>query len=131
MSSILPGSPEFRTPVYGTVFGARPAVVNRLHEGERVILVPDPPGTAPANVWVHAIGGDVIGHLSPDVNSWLVPWMLAGECYTAEITRLAGDDVASWKRLEITVRHVHRGVDRRARLRNRIPFVSSSSLRSP
>ena len=108
MSSILPGAREFRTPVYGTVFGRRPAVVRRLREGDRLILVPDPPGTEPPNVWVHAQGGDVVGHLSPDVNSWLVPWMLAGECYGAEVTRKAGDDVASWKRLVITVRFVAR-----------------------
>lgn len=106
MSSILPGTPEFRTAVYGTVFGRRPAVVNRLKEGDRLILVPDPPGTEPPNVWVHARGGDVVGHLSPDVNSWLMPWMLAGECYGAEVTSKAGNDVASWKRLVITVRCV-------------------------
>ena len=106
MSSILPGAPEFRTPVYGTVFGRRPAVVDRLKVGDRLILVPDPPGTEPPNVWVHAKGGDVVGHLSPDVNAWLMPWMLAGECYGAEVTRKAGDDVASWKRLVITVRCV-------------------------
>ena len=104
MSSILPGTREFRTPVYGTVFGTRTDVVHRLREGDRLILVPDPPGTEQPNVWVHARGGDVVGHLSPDVNSWLVPWMLAGERYGAEVTRVAGDDVASWKRLVITVR---------------------------
>ena len=72
MSSILPGAREFLTPVYGTVFGGRSAVVHRLKEGDQLILVPDPPGIDQPNVWVHARGGDVIGHLSPDVNSWLV-----------------------------------------------------------
>src|SRR5262245_50982519 len=106
MSSILPGTREFRTPVYGTVFGKRAEVVHRLREGDRLILVPDPPGIDSPSVWVHARGGDVVGHLSPDVNSWLVPWMLAGECYRAEVARLGGDDVASWKRLVITVKSV-------------------------
>src|SRR6266550_9617112 len=78
MSSILPGTREFRTPVYGTVFGTRTKVVHRLRGGDRLILVPDPPGTEDPSVWVHAPGGDVVGHLSPDVNSWLVPWMLDG-----------------------------------------------------
>jgi hypothetical protein len=105
VSSILPGSPEFRTPVYGTVFGHRTDVVHRLHPGDRLILVPDPPGVEP-NVWVHARGGDVVGHLSPDVNGWLAPSMLAGSCYAAEVSELRGDDVASWKRLVITVRCV-------------------------
>lgn len=106
MSSILPGAPEFRTPVYGTVFGERARVVHRLKEGDRLILVPDPPGAEPPNVWVHARGGDVVGHLSPDVNAWLAPHMLAGRCYGAEVSRVAGEDVASWKRLVITVRNV-------------------------
>ena len=104
MSSIIPGSSEFQTAVYGTVFGRRTQVLRRLHEGDHLILVPDPPGTDEPSVWVHAPGGDVIGHLSPDVNSWLVPWMLEGSWYGAEVTRLRGDDVASWKRLIITVR---------------------------
>ena len=36
-------------------------------------LHPDlpPPGTEPQAVWVHAAGGDVVGHLSPDVSAWL------------------------------------------------------------
>ncbi len=106
MSSVLPGAEEFVTPVYGTIFGKRASVVARLREGDRLILVPDPPGIEPPNVWVHAAGGDVIGHLSPDIASWLVETMLDGDCYGAEVTRVAGDDVASWKRLVITVRHV-------------------------
>lgn len=104
MSSILPGSSEFQTPVYGTVFGHRPDVVHRLHEGDRLILVPDPDGIDDPSVWVHAPGGDVVGHLSPDVNAWLVPVMLAGGRYGAVVSRLGDETVVSWKRLIITVR---------------------------
>jgi hypothetical protein len=104
MSAIPPGSHEFSTPVYGTVFGSRSSVLQRLKPGDRLILVPDPPGIANPSVWVHAPGGDVIGHLSPDVNSWLVSWMLAGERYGAEVTHVGGNNEASWKRLVITVR---------------------------
>lgn len=106
MPAILPGTEEFRTPVYGTVFGRRTEVVHRLRPGDRLILVPDPPGTDPPTVWVHARGGDVVGHLSSDVNAWLAPWMLAGSCYGAEVVEVRGDDVASWKRLVIIVRCV-------------------------
>jgi hypothetical protein len=106
MSSILPGAEVFSTPVYGTVFGHRTEVLHRLRSGDRLILVPDPPGAEPATVWVHARGGDVVGHLSPDVSAWLSPWMLAGDCYGAEVAEVRGDDVASWKRLLITVRRV-------------------------
>jgi hypothetical protein len=104
MSSVLPGTEVFSTPVYGTVFARRTETVHRLRAGDRLILVPDPPGAEPSMVWVHARGGDVVGHLSPDVSAWLAPWMLAGACYGAEVAVLQGDDVASWKRLVITVR---------------------------
>lgn len=106
MSSVLPGAERFSTPVYGTVFARRSQVVNRLQPGDRLILVPDPPGAEPQTVWVHARGGDVVGHLSPDVSAWLAPWMLAGGCYGAEVSDVRGDDTASWKRLVITVKRV-------------------------
>ena len=106
MSSILPGAEEFNTAVYGTVFGRRTEVVHRLNAGDRLILVPDPPGTEPPTVWVHARGGDVVGHLSPDVNSWLAPLMLAGYRYEGEVWLVRGDYAASWKRLVISVRRV-------------------------
>lgn len=106
VSSILPGSQEFRTTVFGTVFGHRSDVVHRLRPGDGLILVPDAPGTEPLWVWVHARGGDLVGHLSPDINSWLAPAMLGGECYGAAVSQVFGDDIASWKRLTITVRRV-------------------------
>ena len=104
MPAILPETTEFRAPVYGTVFAKRAAVVGRLRVGDSLILVPDPPGIDEPNVWVHARGGDVVGHLSPDLNSWLVPWMLAGHGCRAEVAKVGGTDVASWKRLVIAVR---------------------------
>ena len=74
-----PPYPEpFRTAVLGTVFGDRTSVVHRLQAGDRLILVPDPPGADIPAVWVHAPGGDVIGHLSLQIAVWLAPWMLAG-----------------------------------------------------
>lgn len=104
MASILPGTREFETPVYGTVFGRRTDVLHRLRAGDQLILVPDPPGTDEPSVWVHAPGGDVVGHLSPDINTWLVPWMLGGGRCGAVVAQVSGDDVASYKRLIITVR---------------------------
>jgi hypothetical protein len=104
MPSIRPGTPEFETPVYGTVFGKRSDALHRLRLGDQVILVPDPLGTDEPNVWVHAPGGDVVGHLAPDINLWLVPYMLDGARCSGVVTQLAGDDVASYKRLIITVR---------------------------
>ena len=89
MSSVLPGTELFSTPVYGTVFARRTEAVHRLRPGDRLILVPDPPGAEPQTVWVHARGGDVVGHLSPDVSAWLAPWMLSGLCYGAEVEIVA------------------------------------------
>lgn len=103
MSKITPGTERFQTYVYGTVFGGRATVLSRLRPGDTLILVPDPPGTDNPSVWVHAPGGDVVGHLAPDINRWLVPWMLAGHRCGAAVTAVAGPDVESWRRLVITV----------------------------
>lgn len=104
MPAILPETSEFRTAVYGTVFAKRSTAVRRLTAGESLILVPDPPGIDDPSIWVHAAGGDVVGHLSPDLSSWLVPWMLAGHRCRAIVARVGGAEVASWKRLVIDVR---------------------------
>ena len=106
MSAILPDTPRFETPVYGTVFAARAAVVRRLKEGDRLILVPDPPGVDDPSVWVHAPGGDVVGHLSPDVNAWMAPRMIHGARYSAEVSSVGAPETESWKRLVIEVRRV-------------------------
>lgn len=122
MPSILPDTPQFDAPVYGTIFAERAAAVLRLHAGDPLILVPDPPGidepldTSPdgatplvvelPKVWVHATGGDVLGHLSPDINAWLVPRMLAGARYAATVRSVGAPAEASWKRLVVVVRKI-------------------------
>jgi hypothetical protein len=102
--SALPEPEEFQTPVYGTVFAGRTEVVHRLQQGDPLILVPDPPGIDDPNVWVHARGGDVIGHLRPDIGASLSRWMLGGGRCAAWVSEVGGDDVASWRRLVIRVR---------------------------
>lgn len=104
MATTLPYAEPFRTTVLGTVFGHRTDVVHRLREGDHLILVPDPPGVDLPNVWVHARGGDVVGHLAPDIGAWLAPWMLDGGRCGATVARVGGDDVASWRRVVIVVR---------------------------
>ncbi len=98
-----PHSDRFTTAVHGTVFGHRTEVVQRLKLGDYLILVPDPPGTDEPAVWVHAPGGDVVGHLSPTIGAWLAPWMLAGGRCSAQVEKVGGDDVESWRRLLIRV----------------------------
>ena len=104
MSSILPDSDPFETPVYGTVFAARAAALARLEVGDRLVLVPDPDGVDNPSVWVHAPGGDVVGHLAPDVNRWMVGRMLQGTRYAAQVESLGAPGTESWKRLVISIR---------------------------
>ena len=99
-----PYAENFRTAVRGTVFGQRPAVAHRLRPGDTLILVPDPPGVDEPAVWVHARGGDVVGHLAPDINAWLAPWLLAGGRCSATVAKVNSDDTESWRRIIIDVR---------------------------
>ena len=101
--TVPPRVEQFRSPVYGTVFGHRMDVVHRLHDGDPLILVPDPPGTDNPAVWVHATGGDVVGHLPYTVSQWLVPWMLDGGRCSAVVEKVGTDEVASWRRLIVSV----------------------------
>ena len=93
----------FRTTVHGTVFGERTTVVLSATPGDALVLIPDPPDADEPAVWVHARGGDTLGHLPPEINRWLAPWMLGGGAATARILRVGGSDVPSWKRLLIEV----------------------------
>lgn len=106
MSAILPEAAQFDAVVYGSVFGERSVVVQRLAAGDQLILVPDPAGVDDPSVWVHAIGGDVVGHLAPDINRWLVPRMLEGARYGAAVQSIGAPGTASWKRVIITVRRI-------------------------
>ena len=103
MPAILPDTPSFETPVYGTVFAARSRAVERLSAGDQLILVPDPTGVDDPSVWVHAPGGDVLGHLSSELNRWMVPRMLDGARYGARVMSVGERGTASWKRLVIRV----------------------------
>ena len=104
MAFVAPYAERFETAVHGTVFGARTDVVHRLRAGDTLILVPDPPGAEVPAVWVHATGGDVVGHLPVQIAAWLAPWMLAGARCQGTVVSVASDDVASWRRLVIEVR---------------------------
>lgn len=94
----------FRTTVHGTVFGARAEHLDHLAAGTRLLLIPDPPGEEDPAVWVHLQAGDPVGHLPPEINAWLAPWLLRGGCASATAVRVRGSEVPSWKRLLIEVR---------------------------
>jgi HIRAN domain len=98
-----------RTNVHGTVFAARATVVERLREGDRLLLVPDPPSdNDPPAVWVHVAGGDVLGYVPLQVAAWLAPWMLAGGRCAASVISIRGPDVASFNRIEIELERSRR-----------------------
>jgi hypothetical protein len=95
--------PTFRATVHGTVFGDRAAHVAAVEDGEELLLIPDPPMEEDPAVWVHARGGDPLGHLPPEINHWLAPWLLRGGTAHAKAIRVRGEDVPSWRRLVIEV----------------------------
>jgi len=96
--------PNFRTTVHGTIFGDRTCHLEDLTAGDPLLLIPDPPGQDDPAVWVHMPAGDPIGHLPPEINEWLVPWMINGGAASAQALRVGGSEVPSWKRLLIEVR---------------------------
>lgn len=93
----------FRSTVHGTVFGERAARLETVEPGDPLVLIPDPPGEEDPAVWVHLLGGDPIGHLPPEINAWLAPWLLRGGAATAVAVRVEGVEVPSWRRLLIEV----------------------------
>jgi hypothetical protein len=93
----------FRTTVHGTVFGERAHHVAEIEAGDPLVLIPDPPFEEEPAVWVHLPGGDPLGHLPPEINAWLAPWLLRGGRASATAVKVGGVDVPSWKRLLIEV----------------------------
>ena len=90
--------------MYGTVFASRSAALARLSVGDRLLIVPDPEGVDNPSVWIHAAGGDVVGHLAPDLNRWMVGRMLRGVRYIAHVVSIGAPGTESWKRLVIAIR---------------------------
>lgn len=98
----------FRTTVHGTVFGERASHLAEVEQGDTLLLIPDPPVEPDPAVWVHLAAGDPLGHLPPEINEWLAPWLLRGGAATATALRVRGTDVPSWKRLLIEVHCIER-----------------------
>ena len=94
---------QFRSTVHGTVFAGRDRHVDRMHDGDRVVLIPDPPCQQEPEVWVHLESGDPVGHLPPEISSWLAPWMRSGGTAVARAVRVRGAEVPSWRRLLLEV----------------------------
>lgn len=95
--------PSFRATVHGTVFGERASHLDRLHAGDELLLIPGPPVDDDPGIWVHTPEGDVIGHLPPEIEYWLAPWMLRGGQARARAIRVSGSDTPSWRRVLLEV----------------------------
>jgi hypothetical protein len=108
MSEAMPPFPQgqprrFRSTVHGTVFAGRDRHLERMRAGDRVVLIPDPPGQDDPEVWVHLESGDPVGHLPPEISSWLAPWLRRGGNAVAHALRVEGSEVPSWRRLLLEV----------------------------
>jgi hypothetical protein len=89
--------------VHGTVFAGRDRHLDRVHEGDVLRLVPDPPVQDEPEVWVHLESGEPIGHLPPDIARWLWPWMVRGGVVEARALRVRGAEAPSWRRILLEV----------------------------
>ncbi|MEE8146722.1 MAG: hypothetical protein V3T24_03900 [Longimicrobiales bacterium] len=94
---------QFRATVHGTVFAGRDRHIDHMSAGDTLYLIPDPPGQKEPEVWVHVAGGDPIGHLPPEIGSWLAPWILQGGGASARALKVHGADVPSWRRVLLEV----------------------------
>lgn len=68
-----------------------------------MVLVPGPPVDDEPGVWVHLPGGDLVGHLPPEIECWLARWLLAGGTARARAVKVRGEEEPSWRRLLVEV----------------------------
>lgn len=100
-----PGAPSrFRATVHGLAFAGRDRHLDDLHRGDRLLLIPDPPGQDEPGVWVHLRSGEPLGHLPPEIAHWLWPWLSRGGSAATHALTVHGDEVPSWRRLVVQVR---------------------------
>lgn len=102
-----PGHPDrassFRSTIHGTVFAGRERLLDELHEGDTMVVVPDPPGQEEPEVWLHLTSGEPVGHLPPEISHWLWPRLQEGERARATALRVHGEEAPSWRRLVVQV----------------------------
>lgn len=98
------GAPVFRTTVHGLAFENRSRHLDAVRPREELLLIPDPPGGEPDDVWVHVPAGDPVGHLPREIGAWLAPWMRRGGSARVQVLKVGAESVPSWKRLLVEVR---------------------------
>ena len=90
--------------MHGTVFCERARHINRVSAGDELLLIPGPPIDDEPGLWVHLPDGELLGHLPPEIEAWLTPWVLRGGRATARAVRVRGESEPSWRRLLVEVR---------------------------
>jgi hypothetical protein len=98
-----PAASLFRATVHGLAFAGRSRHLMNLDGEDHLLLIPDPPGGHPEQVWVHLREGDPLGHLPDEIGGWLAPWMRSGGRAHARVVRVGDESVPSWKRLLVEV----------------------------
>jgi hypothetical protein len=96
----------FRATIHGIAFAERAARVEGVRPGDALGLFADPDDSACEAVWVHAAGGDPLGHLPEEIASWLAPWIRGGGTARAVALKVGGPEVPSWRRVVVEVRCV-------------------------
>lgn len=98
-----PAASQFRATVHGLAFAGRDRRLALVEPGDRLLLIPDPPGSTVEQVWVHLQECSPLGHLPNEIASWLAPWMRAGGRAGVRVLRVGDASVPSWKRLVVEV----------------------------
>lgn len=98
-----PAARVFRATVHGLAFGSRAALLERVREGDLLVLVPDPPAQPRSQVWVHLKTGEPIGHLPDEIGVWLAPWLHGGGRAAVRAALVGSPSVPSWRRLVVEV----------------------------
>jgi hypothetical protein len=94
---------QFRATVHGIAFADRERHLDRVEEGDTMVIIADPPGGRDPGVWVHHQDGAPIGHLPPEIASWLWPWLHGGGGARARALRVHGAEQPSWRRFVVEV----------------------------
>ena len=89
--------------MHGIAFAGRDRHLETIRPGGSLLVSPDPPGGEDPGVWIHLDTGEPVGHLPPEIATWLWPWLAQGGSATARASAVHGTEVPTWRRLVVEV----------------------------